>query len=130
MSDASIRQFNQSSADIDEILLAVKRMLGIEESTTEYDIDVLAHINSAFFTLFELGIGPSTPFYIDANSTWDDFETSIPNNVILDYLYLKTKMVFDPPQSSPLIEAMKDRISELEFRMNIYTDNGGGVVSG
>lgn len=117
--------------DEDDIILTeVKKMLSIEPSVSEFDIDVIAHVNSAFFSLFELGIGPSAPFYIDAFTAWSDFETKVPKPIILDYLYLKTKMVFDPPSSSALIEAMKDRISELEFRMNIYTDNGGGIVSG
>lgn len=115
----------------DEIILTkVKKMLGIESSTTEFDTDVLAHVNSAFFTLFELGVGPSTPFYIDDTTTWSSFETSVPKQVVLDYLYLKTRLVFDPPTSSQVMEAYKDRISELEFRMNILTDNGGGEVSG
>lgn len=48
--------------DTDVILEEVKRMLSIEPSVTEYDIDIATHVNSAFFTLFELGIGPSTPF--------------------------------------------------------------------
>lgn len=116
--------------DTDIILADVKRMLSIEPEVTEFDIDITTHINSAFFVLFELGIGPFIPFYIDTETTWASFETIVPKQVILDYLFLKTKLVFDPPTSSPLIEAIKDRIAELEFRMNIYTDNGGGVVSG
>ena len=116
--------------DDDIILTEVKRMLSIDPSVNEFDIDIVSHVNSAFFTLFQLGIGPSTPFSITTDTTWASFETIIPKQVILDYLFLKTKLIFDPPTSSPLIEAMKDRISELEFRMNIYTDNGGGIVSG
>lgn len=116
--------------DSDVILEEVKRMLSIEPSVTEFDIDITTHINSAFFALFELGIGPSTPFYITTDTTWGSFDTIVPKHVILDYLFLKTKLVFDSPASASLTEAIKDRISELEFRMNIYTDNGGGVVSG
>lgn len=116
--------------DSDVIFYAIKRMLGIESSVTEFDIDIISHLNSAFFTLCELGIGPSKPFYVTEDTSWGSFETTVPKQVILDYLFLKTKLIFDPPTSSPLIEAMKDRISELEFRMNIYTDNGGGVVNG
>ena len=112
------------------ILADVKRRLGIQKETTEFDLDVCSSVNTAFFTLFELGIGPSTPFYIDATTEWSAFETSVPQQVVLDYLWLKTKLVFDPPASSQVIEAYKDRISELEFRMNILVDNGGGVVSG
>ncbi len=116
--------------DDENILINIKKMLGIESSTTEFDTDIITHVNSGFFTLFELGVGPSTPFYIDATTTWSSFETSVPKQVVQDYLYLKTRLVFDPPSSSQVIEAYKDRISELEFRMNILTDNGGGEVSG
>lgn len=114
----------------DSILADVKQMLSIEPSVTEFDVDILSHINSAFFTLFQLGIGPTSPFYINSDTTWELFETIVPKDVVRDYLYLKTKLIFDPPSSSSLIEAIKDRIAELEFRMNIYTDNGGGIVSG
>lgn len=115
----------------DEIILTkVKKMLSIESSTTEFDVDIISHVNSAFFTLFELGIGPNTPFSIDDTTTWASFETNVPKQVVLNYIFLKTRLVFDPPTSSQVLEAYKDRISELEFRMNILTDNGGGEVSG
>jgi hypothetical protein len=116
---------------VDAIILdGVKRMLCIQPEVTEFDSDILSHINSAFFTLNQLGVGPEIPFYINSTTTWNDFETQVPKEVVLDYLFLKTKMVFDPPASSSVIEAYKDRIAELEFRMNILVDNGGGVVSG
>lgn len=112
------------------ILSDIKRMLGIQPEVDEFNIDVTSHINGAFLALNQLGIGPSTPFVIDATTEWPSFETIIPKNVVLDYLYLKTKLVFDPPTASNIYEAYKDRIAELEFRMNIMVDNGGGVVSG
>jgi len=112
------------------ILSDVKRMLGIQPEVDEFNIDVTSNVNGAFFTLNQLGIGPRTPFVIDATTEWSSFETIVPKNVILDYLYLKTKLVFDPPIASNIYEAYKDRIAELEFRMNIMVDNGGGIVSG
>lgn len=115
---------------VETILSDVKRMLGIQPEVDEFNIDVTSHINGAFFTLNQLGIGPSTPFVIDATTEWSSFETIVPKNVVLDYLYLKTKLVFDPPTASNIFEAYKDRINELEFRMNIMVDNGGGIVSG
>lgn len=107
------------------ILDSVKRPLGIPAEVTEFDIDITMHVNSAFFSLNQLGIGPETPFYIDSTTTWSSFETSIPKHVVLDYVFLKTKMVFDPPTSSSVVEAYNDRISELEFRMNVAVDTGG-----
>lgn len=116
--------------DEDIILTEVKRMLGIQPEVDEFNIDVISHINGAFFTLNQLGIGPDEPFSIDADTSWYDFDTIVPHDVLRDYLYLKTKLVFDPPAASNIYEAYKDRIAELEFRMSIMVDNGGGVVSG
>ena len=117
--------------DDDNILSEVKKMLDIEPDTEEFDLDIISLINSAFFTLFQLGIGPSEePFTIDSNTTWVEFNTIVPKSIIAEYLYLKSKVVFDAPSSSYMVDAIKDRTSELEFRMNVYTDNGGGVIIG
>lgn len=112
------------------VLTDIKKMLGIEPEVNEFDIDVLSAVNSAFFTLYQLGIGSEEPIVIGSDTTWDDFTTTAPKNVVRDYVYLKVKMVFDPPSSSFVAEAMKDRIAELEFRLNIHVDNGGGVING
>lgn len=111
------------------ILNEIKQMLGIVPETTEFDIDILSNINSAFLILHQLGIGGSTAFYIEPDSVWADLKTTINHTIIRDYLYLKTKVVFDPPSSSSVTEAYNNRISELEFRMNIEVDNGGGVIT-
>ena len=111
------------------ILNDVKQMLGIQTETIEFDIDILSHVNGAFFTLFQLGIGSDTPFIIDDTTTWSSFTANVPKNVVLDYLFLKTKIIFDPPNTSGVMDAYKDRISELEFRINVYVDNDGGIVS-
>ena len=116
--------------DTDVILTTVKKMLSIDSDVTEFDTDVLSDINSAFFSLYQLGIGPSTPFQIDSTTTWANLSTSIPKDVIANYLYLKVRLVFDPPTVSSVIDAYKSRIEELEFRMNVEVDNGGGVVNG
>lgn len=120
---------NESAEDAPTILNEIKQMLGIVPETTEFDIDILSSINSAFLTLHQLGVGGSTAFYIEPISTWADIHTSIHYTIIRDYLYLKTKVVFDPPSSSSVAEAYNNRISELEFRMNIAVDNGGGVIT-
>ena len=116
--------------DVATILSDIKKMLNIQPEVKEFDIDVISHINGAFITLYQLGVGPSYPFSIDKKTIWDSFETTVPQNVIRDYLYLKTKLVFDPPVASNVFEAYKERISELEFRMSIMVDNGGGIIVG
>ena len=114
-----------------KILDDVKKMLNVDTELQEFDTDIRSHINAAFFTLHQLGIGPQdTPFQINENTTWSQLETNVPKDTILDYLYLKTNIIFDPPTAGSVVEAYKDRISELEFRMNILVDNGGGDVIG
>jgi len=113
-----------------DIVSDIKKMLGVEESVSEFDIDIESKINSAFFTLYQLGVGLNDPIIIDSTTMWSEFDTTVPKEIIREYLYLKVKTVFDPPSSSFVMEAEKDRISELEFRINIYVDNGGGITNG
>lgn len=121
---------NENRAD-GRILEDVKRNLNIHPDEHEFDNDIRVYTNGAFLTLHQLGVGPSdAPFSITNSTTWSEFNTSIPYDVILDYLFLKVKTVFDPPQVSAVIEAYKNQISELEFRMNIQVDDGGGNVTG
>lgn len=113
-----------------KILDDVKKMLSIDTDLQEFDVDIRSHINSAFFTLYQLGVGPQdTPFQINENTTWSEFDTIAPKDTILDYLYLKTNIIFDPPTAGSVVEAYKDRISELEFRIAVMVDYGGGDVS-
>lgn len=112
------------------ILADIKKMLGIEENSNEFNIDILSSINSAFFVLYQLGICLDEPFYVTNSTTWDDLTTTAPKVVIRDYIYLKVRLTFDPPGTSFVLDALKDRISELEFRLNIHVDNGGGEIYG
>lgn len=113
------------------ILNDVKKALSIDVELHEFDMDIRSHINAAFFTLFQLGIGPlNAPFTINDTTTWGELNTNIPKDTILNYLYLKVNLIFDPPPTSSLVEAYKNQISELEFRMNVMVDDGGGNVIG
>ena len=95
-------------------------MLGIAEDNTSFDTDIIAHINSTFLILNQLGVGPSSGFRIQDNTnTWDDFvKDNIQLNAVETYIYLKVKLVFDPPASSAVMEANKQMINELEWRLN------------
>lgn len=116
---------------MDSIILEdIKKMLGIDSVVNEFDVDILSGINSSFFTLYQLGVGLKEPIQITDITNWSEIETTAPLNVIRDYIYLKVRMTFDPPQTSFVMDAIKNRISELEFRLNINCDNGGGVIYG
>lgn len=104
---------------MDSILTSIKKVLGITEEYTHFDVDIIMHVNTTLSTLTQLGVGPPDGFIIeDAMSTWDEF---LPNDKRLSsvksYVYLKVKLLFDPPSSSAVMEAINKSIAELEWRI-------------
>lgn len=95
-------------------------MLGLAADYDAFDVDVVVDINAAMLTLKQLGVGPDTGYSITGS---DEVWTDIPNidasslNAVKQYIYLKTRMLFDPPTTSSHIDAMKSAISELEWRL-------------
>lgn len=109
---------------MDSILTSVKKMLGIDEEYEHFDADIIMHINSVLMILNQIGVGPSDGFSIsDKTAKWSDF---IPDSRKLEsvksYVYLKVKLLFDPPQSSAVMESMNRMISELEWRLSVAVD--------
>lgn len=107
------------------ILKSVKKVLGLEADYTAFDLDVLMHINSVFTILQQLGIGPDAGFAIeDDTATWDAFLGTDPKlNSVKSYIWLRVRLLFDPPQSSFLIQAMEKQIQELEWRLNVQRES-------
>ena len=109
---------------MDSILTSIKKLLGIAEDYEHFDQDLIIHINSVLSVLTQLGVGPSEGFSIDdANATWNDF---IPEDKrlssIRSYVYMKVKLLFDPPLSSSVMESMNRMISEFEWRLNVAAE--------
>ena len=110
---------------MDSILTSIKKLLGITEEYENFDQDIIMHINSAFMILNQLGVGPKSGFSInDKSSTWDEFIPESSNlEAVKTYVHLKVKLMFDPPLSSTVIEAIKSQINELEWRLNVSVDS-------
>ena len=102
------------------ILKTTKKILGIAEDYTVFDLDIITHINAAFSTLTQLGVGPSTGFMIeDDEAVWDDFIGDDPQyNAVKSYVFLRVRQIFDPPATSYLIAAFDRQIEQLEWRLN------------
>lgn len=109
----------------ESILISIKKMLGIAADYTAFDTDIIIHINSVFTILNQLGVCDSKHFSItDETEVWEDFlEDSENLNLVKSYIYLKVKLIFDPPQSGVLHEAMERQIKEFEWRLNALVDN-------
>lgn len=106
------------------ILTTIKKLLGIEEEYTHFDSDIIVHINTVFMILRQMGVGPVEGFSItDSADTWSDFITEIQNfESVKTYIYLKVKLIFDPPMSSAVMQAYKETIAELESRLNMSAE--------
>ena len=109
---------------MDSILTSVKKMLGIEEEYTHFDSDVTMHINSVMLSLNQLGVGPSTGFMItDSTETWSDLLLDrLDLMAAKTFIFLKVKLVFDPPSSGFVVDAMERQIKELEWRLNVQAE--------
>ena len=109
---------------MESILTSIKKLLGIAEEYTHFDSDITMHINSVLMILNQMGVGPEEGFFIeDASATWEEFISDITEiQAVKSYVYLKVKLLFDPPLSSAVMEATNRLISELEFRLNIAVD--------
>ena len=123
------------------ILKTIKKMLGMGDEYVAFDLDLIVNINTIFSNLTQMGIGPITTtvvdevsvdtvdgFSIDDNTeTWDQFFEGHDNPLLLQqvktYIYIKVRLLFDPPANGNLLAAMKENAKELEVRL--YTQVGG-----
>ena len=111
---------------MESILTSVKKMLGITEDYNAFDDDLIMHINSVFMVLCQLGVGPAGGFVIeDSGAEWSQFIGNSTTNIesIKSYMYLKVRLLFDPPLSSAVIDSMNRMVSEYEWRLNVAADS-------
>lgn len=110
---------------MESILTSIKKLLGIAEEYDHFDADLIIHINSVFVILNQLGVGPSTGFRIeDDSTTWDEYISDEDNlDEVKSFIHLKVKLLFDPPQSSIVMESMNRMIKEFEFRLNVTAES-------
>lgn len=106
------------------ILDDTKKLLGLDSEYDAFDKDVTININSAFAKLNQLGVGPSNVFSISGKKeVWRDFTSdSVDYGMIKMYIYLNTRLSFDLPQNSFLVSAIKEQVTELEWRMNMESE--------
>lgn len=110
---------------MESILTSIKKMLGVQEEYAHFDPDIIFHINSAFMTLNQLGVGPKEGFFITTDEQlWTDYlGESMRLEAVKSYIYLRVKMLFDPPTNSTIAEAMNKQIAEFEWRLNVQAES-------
>jgi hypothetical protein len=108
------------------ILITIKKLLGIDPDNKDFDTDLISHINSVFMILYQIGVGPSSPYVIQSDAeTWDDFlgdEVGF-TTAVISYVYAKVRLLFDTSTlTSSLVQSLANQANELEARLNYMVD--------
>lgn len=108
---------------MESILLSVKHAIGgLDENVSYFDPDLIMFINSAFTVLAQLGVGPEEPFKIeDSSNEWSEFEYN-DIEAVKEWMFIRVKTLFDPPINGSVMQAYKERQAELEWRMNVMSE--------
>ena len=115
----------------ESILNTIKQMLGDDLNHNAFDLDIIVNINSSLSVLHQVGLG-GTPFQITGElEKWSDLLGERNDiEMVKTYIYLKAKMVFDPPSSSFVLDSMNRMAQEYEWRINVQTGDANGEVTG
>lgn len=110
---------------MESILTSIKLLLGITEDYEAFDQQIIAHINSVFMILTQLGVGPPEGFMIASKvDTWNEFISDEKKmQLVKSYMYLKVKMLFDPPSTSSVMDSTNRMINEFEWRLNSQAES-------
>lgn len=107
------------------IFLTIKKMIGLDADYHAFDTDILADLNSTLTIVCQLGVGPKKPFVVTGESeTWDDFfgENKDLLELTKSYIYQRVKLMFDPPSSGVLNEAVERQLKEYEWRLVVAVE--------
>lgn len=110
---------------MESILTSIKKLLGIDAEYTQFDVDIIIHINTVLMALTQMGVGPEEGFAItDEYATWEEFIGDKPYlNSVKSYMYLRVRSLFDPPLSSAALDSMNKLAAEFEWRLQVAVEN-------
>ena len=106
------------------ILNTIKSMLlGSGMDVTDFDTDLIVLINSTLSNMIQLGVSDKQFRITGPSETWDQLITN--ENILAsvkEYIYIRAKLLFDPPTSSIVMEAYKEILKEDEWRITDELD--------
>lgn len=121
--DNNIENNEEVKDSKNSILTSIKKLLGISEDCIDFDTDIIMHINTVLMTLNQLGVGEEGFQIEDKEAVWDEFIDSSKLAATKSYIHLRVRLLFDPPLNSAIIEAIKESIRELEWRLNVKAES-------
>lgn len=109
---------------MDSILITIKKMLGLDAEYDVFDPEIIVYINTAINVLEQLGVGVDGYTVTSADDTWEEFLTDISKlESVKTYIYIRVRMLFDPPANSTLSKTLEDTARELEWRLNVKAEH-------
>lgn len=110
----------------ESILTSVKKLLGVVEDDENFDMDVMIHINTYLNHLNQIGVGVKGFTIQDKNAVWSDFLGDDVSRLqaVKTFVYIKVRLIFDPPNSSYVASELNNAVKEIEFRLNAEVDPG------
>lgn len=114
----------EKNAADESILDSIKKLLGISAECTSFDTDIILHINSVLAALTQIGAVPDSGFLVTDNTAkWSELLGNDPRlNLVKSYIYIKVRLLFDPPASSSVLDTLGRTAAELEWRINIFDE--------
>ena len=110
---------------MDSILDSIKKLLGIEPEETHFDQEIIMHINSALMCLNQIGVGEECVIISSKEDEWDSILGDSTNlESVKLYVYLKVRLIFDPPTSAFVLDSIERQIINLEWRINVQVEEG------
>lgn len=107
----------------ESILTSIKKLLGIPEEYEAFDQDLIIHINTFLTRLYQVGVGVKNFSIVDKTATWEEFlEDESKFQQAKTYVYIRVRLIFDPPQSGAANEALKETLRELEWLLFVDAD--------
>lgn len=109
---------------MESILNSIKKLLGIEPDDDSFDQELIMHVNTVFTLMTQLGLGPTDGFFItDATAKWTDYNPTRKDlEMMKSYIFLRVRLLFDPPQNSFLVDSIQKQCNEFEWRLNVQVD--------
>lgn len=106
---------------MESILDSIKKLLGAE-CDNSFDDDICIHINSVFLNLNQIGVDTNGVIVNDSTAKWTDFLPENKIQAVKTFVYLKVRLLFDPPSSSAAIDSVRELIKEYEWRINVAAE--------
>lgn len=108
---------NNTELSKESILMTIKGLLGYSGIANAFDSEIITAINTAMFRLGQLGVNNGDPFVIqDESSTWGEYLHEDYNlESVKSYILIKTRLLFDPPTNSYLVNSLQNQLNDLEY---------------